>query len=195
MVENPYQSPSDSTEVPVSSRRPLIRDIVLQGSMPVRDVWHTQILILSRRWHYALICFVMYVSFVLLLSMLDSSESLFGSTIAVLGLMLMPAILPFTLLMVYLRLTSDAKRKVGVFAVTKTLLTNDGIQSSVNEEDVSIPWSSFSSFTHSKRVALLFLRESNDHLIVSRAKLSNPEDWTMLIEFLNDRFSTGSYVE
>ena len=192
MVENPYQSPSELSESPVTTRSALSRDVVLQGSMPVRDVWHTQILILSRRWHYALLCFVMYVSFVLLLSMLDSSESLFGSTIAVLGLMLMPAILPFTLLMVYLRLTSDAKRKVGVFAVTKTLLTNDGIQSSMNEEDVSIPWSSFSSFTHSKRVALLFISESNDHLIVSRAKLSNPGDWSMLIDFLHARFPSSS---
>ena len=187
MDENPYESPSiqpSKTAGPATLRR----DIMLRGSMPVRDVLHTQLLILSKRWHYALLCLVMYVAFVVALSLLDSSGSMFGNTFAVLGLMVMPAILPFTMLMVYLRLTSDARRRVGVFAITETKLTNDGINSTIDGENVAMPWSSFNGCMHSKRVALLFLKDSNNHLIVSRAKMTDPDDWSLLLEFLAEKY-------
>jgi hypothetical protein len=193
MVHNPYQSPQESTR-PESARLGCVlpRDIVLQGSLPVRDVLHTQVLILSRRWPYALLCLGMYVVFVLALGMLNPSVPMFGNTFMVLGLIIMPAILPLTLGMVYVRLLRDARREVGVFAVTKTVLSQDGIVSRINDDQVSIRWSSFSGFTCSARVVLLFLHDSNNRLIVSRSKLSNPEDWTVLLDFLHDRFPRHS---
>lgn len=188
MAQNPYQSPNEAHRSQSANAGELRRDITLRGSMPVRDVLHTQLLILSRRWHYALFCLCMYVVFVVALGMLDPAESIFGNTFTVLGLIVMPAILPFTLLMVYLRLSGDARRQVGVFAFTETNLSTEGIESTLNGESVSIPWSSFNSFMHSQRVVLLFLRESNNHLIVSRAKLTEPDDWSQFLEFLHDRF-------
>ena len=188
MTQNPYQAPSEVRQSPRPSEPTLSRDILLKGSMPVRDVLHTQLLVLSRRWVYALLCFAMYIGFVFACAMLNDSGSLFGSTFTVLGLMVMPAVLPFTLLMVYLRMLRDAKHQTGIFAVTETTLSQDGIQSKTNNKQARIPWNSFRSFLPSSRVILLFLRGSNNHLIVSRAKLENPEDWPLLLEFLHDRF-------
>lgn len=190
MLENPYQTPNDATTSDAATTLPLNREIRLSGSMPLSDVLHTQLLILSRRWLYAVLCLAMYVGFVLACGMLNPSESLFGNTFATLGLVVMPAILPFTLLMVYLRLRRDCRQQIGIFAITETILAADGIHSRTISKTANIPWDSFSSFIASSRVVLLFLRDSNNHLIVSRHKLSNPEDWAYLLEFLHSRFPT-----
>ena len=185
--ENPYESPATarSGESPTTE---LPREIVLEGSMPVNDVLHTQILVLSCRWVYAVLCLVMYVGFVFACAMLNPGGSLFGSTFTVLGLLVMPAILPFTLLMVYLRLLRDSKNRVGIFAVTSTVLAADGIHSRSDQATGTIPWTSFGGFLASSRVVLLFLKDSNNHLIVSRNKLAEPKDWPVLLEFLHARF-------
>lgn len=188
-ASNPYQSPPDPQPnyAPSEDAR-LSQEIVLEGSMPIRDVLHTQILILSKRWIYAVLCLGLYVAFVVALGTLNPSGGLFGSTFMVLGLIVMPAILPFTLLMVYLRLLKDARRKVGIFAETKTVLAAEGIRSTVNGEATPIPWSTFNGFLCSQRVVLLFLKGSSNHLIVSRTKLAHAEDWYVLLEFLHQRF-------
>ena len=185
--ENPYQSPSTS-RTGESGEYTLSREIVLQGSMPVKDVLHTQLLVLSRRWIYAVLCLSMYIGFVFACAMFNPGGSLFGSTFTVLGLLVMPAILPFTLLMVYLRLLRDARNRVGIFAVTRTELSNAGIDSQSELNHASIPWTAFGGFMASSRVVLLFLKDSNDHLIVSRNKLAEPTDWPVLLEFLQARF-------
>lgn len=190
MIErNPYETPRDPPpRLNPSADARLPREIVMEGSMPIRDVLHTQMLILSKRWIYAALCLGLYVAFVIALGTLNPSGGLFGSTFMVLGLIVMPAILPFTLLMVYLRLLRDAQKATGIFARTKTVLAADGIQSSVSDEEASIPWSTFNGFICSNRVALLFLRESSNHLIISRTKLVNGEDWDVLIDYLHQRF-------
>ncbi len=188
MPDNPYQTPSDATTGDASETHRLSREIRLSGSMPLGDVLHTQLLILSRRWLYAVLCLAMYVGFVLACGLFNPSESLFGNTFATLGLVVMPAILPFTLLMVYLRLRRDSRQQIGIFAITETILSADGIHSRTNSKTANIPWASFSSFMASSRVILLFLQDSNNHLIVSRHKLTNPEDWAFLLEFLHSRF-------
>lgn len=156
--------------------------------MPIRDVLHTQMLILSRRWIYATIVFALYVGFVVACSFLSPAGSLFGSTFMVLGLVVMPAILPFTLFMVYIRLIRDSKRQIGIFAKTETILSADGIRARVNEDNATIPWSTFHSFVCSQRVVLLFLKNTGNHLIISRAKLASREDWGLLLDFLHARF-------
>ena len=156
--------------------------------MPIRDVLHTQMLILAKRWVYAALCLGLYVAFVIALGTLNPSGGVFGSTFMVLGLIVMPAILPFTLLMVYLRLLRDSQKETGIFARTRTVFGSEGIQSSVNNEEASIPWSTFNGFLCSQRVALLFLKGSSNHLIISRTKLVNAEDWHVLLDFLHQRF-------
>ena len=189
MERNPYKAPQEPPpKYKPSEDAQLPREIVIEGSMPIRDVLHTQMLILSKRWIYALLCLGLYVAFVMALGTLNPSGGVFGSTFMVLGLIVMPAILPFTLLMVYLRLLRDAQKEIGIFARTKTVLAADGIQSSVNDEHASIPWSTFNGFLCSQRVALLFLKESSNHLIISRKKLVNGEDWHVLLDFLHERF-------
>lgn len=186
---NPYEAPGEHESFSVAEDVfALPHDIVLRGTMPVGDVLHTQLLLLSRRWGYALVCLAMYVGFVIACGMFSPSESLFSNTFAVLGLIVMPAILPFTLLMVYLRLLGDSKKKIGIFAETETLLTNDGINSRTDPDKTEIPWPAFGSFVASQRVILLFVRGSNNHLIVSRKKLAKPSDWPLLLEFLESRF-------
>lgn len=189
MADNPYESPQHVEAFASHEQRVVLtRDVVLQGSMPIRDVIHAQVLVLSRRWPYAALCLSMYVVFVLALGTLNPGVPILGNTFTVLGLIVMPAILPLTLGMVYLRLLRDARSKVGVFAVTHTTLSQKGIDSIVNDEQVTVPWSSFRGFAASRRVVLLFLSESNNHLIVSRKKLANPHDWSLLLDFLHDRF-------
>ena len=189
MPDNPYQSPQDAERLAsVANGASLARDVVLQGSMPIRDVIHAQVLLLSRRWPYAALCLAMYVVFVLALGTLNPGVPMFGNTFTVLGLIVMPAILPLTLGMVYVRLRREARKKVGIFAVTQTTLSQQGIDSLINQERVSVPWTAFRGFTSSRRVVLLFLNESNNHLIVSRKKLKHPHDWSLLLDFLHDRF-------
>jgi|GEM_PF-6304728 len=170
MDRNPYQPPKDETlELAPSESAVLKRNIVLHGSMPIRDVLHTQMLILSKRWIYALVCLALYAGFVIALSVLNPTGWMFGSTFMVLGLIVMPAILPFTLFMVYIRLVRDSKRQIGIFAKTETLLSEDGIRARINNDDASIPWSTFNSFLYSQRVVLLFLKNTGNHLIISRS--------------------------
>lgn len=189
MDPNPYQPPTDmAAGSPTLAEATLPRPIVLRGSMPVRDVLHTQLLILSRRWIYVAICLGLYVAFVIALGLLNSSNSLFGNTFMTLGFIVMPAILPFSLLMVWMRLVRDSKKKVGIFAVTETLLSQQGINSALDEKKVTLPWTAFSSFLCSSRVVILFLNESNNHFIVSRSKLVAEEDWPLLLDFLHARF-------
>ena len=190
MESNPYASPQ-SPRSSASSFVDLPHDVVLRGSMPIRDVVHTQWLILSRRWPYVVLCLGMYVVFVLSLGLLSSVSSLFGSTFLVVGLVVMPGILPFTLLMVFLRMRRDATNRVGIFAVTETIISTSGIRSNAGQDSVWIPWSTFQSCQCSGRVVLLFLKDSNNHLIVSRSKLERSEDWPILIEFLTDRFTNS----
>ena len=189
MDRNPYQPPQDETHTfAPSESAQLKRAITLHGSMPIRDVLHTQMLILSKRWIYALICLALYAGFVIALSVLNPTGWMFGRTFVVLGLIVMPAILPFTLFMVYIRLVRDSRRQIGIFAKTETILSPDGIRARVNDDDASIPWSTFNSFLCSQRVVLLFLKDTGNHLIISRAKLANAEDWSILLQFLHERF-------
>lgn len=159
--------------------------------MSIRDVLRTQILILRRRWPYAVLTLAIYIAFVVTLGLFTPNDALFGNTFMLLGLIVMPAILPFTLLMIFLRLKRDAKLKVGIFAATETRLTASGIKTSTDERGASIPWSSFSRFLWSEHVVLLFLKESNDHLIVARSKLVRKEDWSILLDFLHLRFPSN----
>ena len=156
--------------------------------MSVRDVLDTQRVILTKRWGYAAVCFLLYVAFVLALGMLSPSGSLFGNMFLFLGLIVAPGILPFTLLMIYLRLRRDHQRKAGVFAVTRSTLTNQGIEAELHGHSTTMPWSDFDSFLAAPRVVLLFLKGSSNHLIVSRSKLRNPDDWLLLLDFLHAHF-------
>ena len=185
--QNPYQSPSDPDTAPPTPRARLAREIKLHGSMPLTDVLHTQFLIVAKRWPYAALCLLIYTAFVVTLALLNRESSLFSNTYLVLGLVVMPGILPLAFFMVYLRLRRDAKRQVGIFAVTNSTLMQDGIEASVDGETVSVPWSAFSGFLSSPRVVILFLKDSNAHLIVSRAKLAHQEDWPRLQSFLHDQ--------
>ncbi len=189
MEHNPYQPPQDaSREQTYSPNAVLPREITMEGSMPVRDVLHTQLLILSRRWIYAVLCLGLYVGFVLALGLLNPTGNVFGSTFMVLGFIVMPAILPLTLVMVYLRLLRDSNRKIGIFSKTETVLAPDGIRSTMTNDGASIPWSTFNGFLNSQRVVLLFLKKTSNHLIISRTKLTEPDDWDVLLEFLDQRF-------
>ena len=57
-------------------------------------------------------------------------------------------------------------------------------------EEVTLEWSAFSSFLASQHVVLLFLEESNDHLILAKSKLNQEEDWPILLDFFQSQFST-----
>ncbi len=160
---------------------------MLRGSMPMRDVWYSQFLIFMRRWPYVVLCLLIYTVFVIVLAMLNRADSLFSSTYLVLGLIVMPGILPLSLLMVCLRLRRDSQRRVGLFAVTESALTQEGIEAAIGGDKVSLKWDAFREFISSQHVVVLFLRDNNAHLIVSRAKLSNPEDWLVLLAFLHER--------
>lgn len=189
---NPYASPKHddrepSKEPEISSAR-LPHDILLSGSMSVHDVLRTQLLILKHRWFYAALTLGIYVAFVIVLGLFTPGDRIFGNTFMVLGLVIMPAILPFTLLMVFLRLQRDAKHKAGIFAVTETRLSNEGIHTNIQQAEGALPWATFSHFLCSPHVILLFLKDSNDHLIVARSKLVHDDDWEVLLHFLNDRF-------
>jgi len=190
MNDNPYSPPKDDPLAPqILESATLPRDILLTGSMSIKDVLRTQILILRRRWLYAFLTFGTYIAFVLVLGLFSpDNSSLFGNTFMFLGLIVMPAILPLTLFMIFLRLQRDSKRNTGIFAVTETRLANDGIHTSMTDNEMTIPWSSFSRFLASEHVVLLFLEESNDHLIVARSKLVQEADWPVLLGFLNARF-------
>ena len=189
MHENPYATPqNDTTHGQDDNWARLSRDIRLSGSMSVRDVLMTQVLILKHRWFYAALTLGIYIAFVLALGLFTPGNRLFGNTFMVLGLIIMPAILPFTLLMIFLRLQRDSKQQVGIFADTETRLTGDGIQSSTSPDNVAIPWNTFSRFLCSEHVVLLFLKDSNDHLIIARSKLVNAEDWPVLLDYLRKRF-------
>ena len=105
MSDNPYSAPkNDSRDVPIQAWENLPREILLSGSMSIRDVLQTQSLILRHRWLYAVLTLGIYISFVLVLGLFTPGDTLFGNTFMVLGLIVMPAILPLTLLMIYLRL-------------------------------------------------------------------------------------------
>lgn len=190
MNDNPYSAPQErkTSELPAGSALP--HDVLLSGSMSIRDVLNTQILILRKRWFYAAVTLTIYVAFVLVLSMFPGG-SMFGNTFLLLGLVIMPAILPLTILLVYGRLKRDADRKQGIFAVTESRLTNAGIHTKIagKEDAVTIEWSAFSSFLASPQVVLLFLAESNDHLILARSKLVNEDDWQVLQSFFAARFA------
>ena len=185
--ENPYQSPSDPDHLRTPIRGTLERNVVLRGSMPVGDVFHSQFLIVSRHWPYVALCLLIYALFVIALAVVNRANSLFSSTYLLLGLIVMPGILPLSLLLVYLRLRRDARRRVGIFAVTESTLTPQGIEASMHGANVSVPWTAFSGFVPSPRVIILFLKESNSHLIVSRTKLTRQDDWPMLLSFLHER--------
>lgn len=189
MNNNPYSPPKDDPSVSYESESAVLpRDIFLTGSMSIHDVLRTQVLILRRRWLYAFLTLGTYIAFVLVLGLFTPGDSIFGNTFMLLGLVIMPAILPFTLLMIFLRLRRDAKLKAGIFAATETRLTAIGIETLSGENQASISWTSFSRFLCSQHVILLFLKDSNDHLIVARSKLVNPEDWSVLSDFLHQRF-------
>ena len=134
--QNPYQTPFDAHTHPTNGGARLARDVVLRGSMPMRDVWYSQFLILMRRWPYVVLCLLIYTVFVIVLAMLNRADSLFSSTYLVLGLIVMPGILPLSLLMVYLRLRRDAQRRAGLFAVTESALTQEGIEAAVGRQGI-----------------------------------------------------------
>lgn len=137
---------------------------------------------------YALLCLGLYIGFVLALGLLNPTGAIFGGTFMVLGFIVMPAILPLTLAMVYIRLVRDSKRQIGIFAKTETVLARDGIRSTATNDGVAIPWETFNGFLNSQRVVLLFLKETGNHLIISRTKLTQPDDWDVLLDFLDERF-------
>ena len=192
MSENPYSAPKhDNYDVPINEMERLPHDIRLSGSMSIRDVLQTQSLILRHRWLYAVLTLGIYVAFVLVLGMFTPGDTLFGNTFMVLGLFVMPAILPLTLLMIFLRLRRDSKLKTGIFAITETRLSNEGIHTTMHANQVTISWTSFSRFLCSPYVVLLFLEGSNDHLIVARSKLVREDDWPVLLGFLSRRYPAG----
>ena len=189
MDHNPYAAPKNaSSQATDDNGARLPHEIQLRGSMSVRDVLMTQALLLRHRWFYAALTLGIYISFVLALGLL-SPNGLFGSTFMVLGLIIMPAILPFTLMMIFLRLRRDANQQVGIFAATETRLSDDGIHTQMDQSDPALKWASFSRFLASEHVILLFLKDSNDHLIVARSKLVDPEDWSKLLQFLSQRYA------
>lgn len=189
MRENPYAAPKDARATPPDdSWARLPHTIPLAGSMSVRDVLLTQALILKHRWFYAVLTLGIYIAFVFVLGLFTPGDRLFGNTFMVLGLIIMPAILPLTLLMILLRLRRDAKQQIGMFTATETRLTSEGIHTSMTPEDAPVPWSTFSRYLDSQHVVLLFLQDSHDHLIVARSKLVNADDWPVLLEFLRKRY-------
>ena len=185
--ENPYASPPDPDQTQVPAGGILQRDILLRGSLPVGDVFHSQFLIVAKRWPYVMLCLLVYATFVVALAVANRADSLFSSTYLLLGLVVMPGILPLSLLMVYLRLRRDARKRIGIFAVTESTLTTDGIEASMQGRHVSLPWTAFGGFAPSPRVVILFLKKSNSHLIVSRTKLTRQDDWPLLLSFLHER--------
>ena len=189
-AENPYRAPQEHTVAEHEPPPALLRkQIMLRGSIPVRDVFHAQFLILAKRWPYLLMCLAIYLAFVVVLAMLNGSQSLFANTFMVLGLLVMPGILPLSMLMVYLRLHRDSRHRVGIFAATESRLTQEGVIAERSGQTAAIPWSAFSGFLPSHQVVVLFLKESNSHLIVSRAKLAEADDWPLLLEFLHERLT------
>ena len=189
MNENPYAAPNHaSLPVDAETLAALPHEIQLSGSMSIHDVLRTQLLILQQRWLYAVLTLGIYVAFVVVLGMFSPASTLFGNTFMTLGLIVMPAILPLTLLMIFLRLQRDAKMKTGVFAATETRLRNDGIHTGTPPKNVMLPWESFSRFLSSEHVILLFLLESNDHLIIARSKFVREGDWPLLLDFLHCRY-------
>lgn len=189
MSTNPYAAPQTNPDVSgLDALQELPHDILLHGSMSIRDVLRTQALILRHRWFYAVLTLGIYIAFVFVLGMFTPGSTLFGNTFMVLGLIVMPAILPLTLLMIFLRLQRDSKQKTGIFAVTETRLSNVGICTTMNDNEIMIPWDSFTRFLYSQHVVLLFLEDSNDHLIIARSKLVQEDDWPILLGFLLKRY-------
>ena len=184
MNQNPYESPSESERR--SDDCVLHEEIHLSGAMTVRDLLHAQWLILSQRWIYAVICLGLYVLFVLALGLLNTR----GSFFLLLGLIVMPALLPLTLTFVSLRLRREAQQQVGIFAFTETTLDSSGIRSTRDGKTISFSWSDFRSCLTSSQVALLFLTESNSHMIIARSKAASSEDWTTLVNYLRNRFGS-----
>ena len=182
-MSNPYQAPQPQ-DVPQGDVPPFSHPVQLQGSLRLADVVHTHGLILKRRWFYAVGFILIYVAFVLALGLLSSATAILGNTFLLLGLIVGPAILPFTLLAVAIRLWQDEKHKVGIFSPTQSTIFNDGIRGEVGGKEVALPWSTFSTYSSSERVILLFLKGSNNHLIVARSKFVNPSDWHVLLDFL-----------
>ncbi len=185
-TDNPYEAPQDSAIDSDQLQPVLSHDIYLAGSMPLGDVLHTQLLILRQNWHILAICMAIYFGFVLLLSGLEQTAT--GSRSLFLGsLLILPLLLPVTMASSYLRLRRSWRNQVGLFAETQSSIATEGISSRIAEKSFTLPWTAFERFLATDRVVILFLRESKSHLIVSRAKLANPADWGLLVEFLGDR--------
>lgn len=185
-TDNPYAAPHDDGSDAGNLQPVLSHDIRLAGFMPVGDVVHSQLVILRQNWHILAVCVAIYFAFVMLLVGLERtparSRSLFLGSLLVL-----PLLLPITLLSSYFRLRRNWRNQMGLFARTESSIATEGISSRIAERSFTVPWSAFERFLATDRVVILFLKESKSHLIVSRAKLASPSDWRLLLEFLGDR--------
>ena len=186
MSTNPYQSPADETAP--AGQVCLPRPIRLHGAMTFQDALNTHLLLLRRRWLIAFLFVGSYLGFVLAVGFLSPSQTMIGETILVLGLFILPAFVPFTVLISLWGMWRDARRRVGRFAVTKSELSTEGIATAFDGTNTKLEWERFDSFVLSPTVILLFFKGSTNHLIVTRSKIQREDDWTLLADFLQQRF-------
>lgn len=170
---------------------PILSEYVLSGCLTVSDALAVEELARPGYWIKFFLTMASHLVVACLLIALAVSArtySLWASNVIFLvGFMIFPGLAFFFFGFKVFRLDRLAKRKSGIFASTQTKIDTAHILIHAEGTERVLAWKDFSHFKFNEQVALLFIKDSANKIILARSKLSNAKAWDSLLALIQAR--------
>jgi hypothetical protein len=182
--ENPYESPQ------CESSRAVVRDdseFVLAGCLTVEDAIAAHRLATRGFWPrltLAVLIFAAFSAVLLAVAMSSRPYSVGASNVFLFVACVFPGVLLAPVVLGRVRLHRLARKQFGMFAPTHSTFSPSGVVTTSRNAKSELQWAFFSHCRANDTVAILFLKNSNGHLILARRKLQCPADWEPFISLI-----------
>ncbi|MHB0958936.1 MAG: hypothetical protein ACYC0X_26655 [Pirellulaceae bacterium] len=168
-------------------------EFVLSGCLTVNDAIQAHRLATRGFWPRATLAILIVAVFVIILFAVAVSSRPYSPEASNVMLLVACVILPAILIIRYavgrLRLHRFARTGYGMFAPTHSTFSPTKILTTSDGAKAEFDWSVFSHYVSNEAVALVYFKNSKQHLIVARTKLDDPNRWDDFVSMIRSQFA------
>jgi len=180
---NPYESPRGNDSPLWQSS--IEGEFVLSGCLTVDDALSAHKLATRGYWPRMAIAGAIVITFSCILIAIAVSSRPYSpqasNVMFLVACVIFPALLVVPIAIGRFRMHRFARNRFGMFAPTHATFSKLKIVSTSEDATTELQWGAFSRCISNATVAIMYLKNSNQHVIVARRKLKDPSQWDGLL--------------
>ena len=188
--QNPYESPTCDSSAAVADDE---SEFVLEGCLTVEDAIAAHRLATRGFWtRLTLAVLIVAVSSVVLVAVAVSSRPYSvgpSNVMTFVACVLLPSLLIVPFVVGRVRLHRLARKQFGMFAPTHSTFSPSRVVTTSSNAKTELEWALFSHCVANDTIAILFLKNSNQILVLARSKLQCPGRWGAFISLIQTQLA------